>query len=69
LRIFLCIPYVKKREINFIKKGKEVSNLTKQEAKSMTKQFQESNQRRIWVEEFDEEDWEQLFRYMSRHVS
>jgi hypothetical protein len=53
----------------FIKKGKEVSNLTKQEAKSMTKQFQESNQRRIWVEEFDEEDWEQLFRYMSRHVS
>ena len=28
----------------------------------MTEQLQESNQKRIWVDGFDEEDWEELFR-------
>jgi hypothetical protein len=36
--------------------------MTKQEVKQMTEQLQESNQKRIWIEEFDEEDWRQLFR-------
>ena len=36
--------------------------MTKQEVKQMTEQLQESNQKRIWVDRFDEEDWRQLFR-------
>jgi hypothetical protein len=28
----------------------------------MTEQLTESNQKRIWVEEFDKEDWRQLLR-------
>ena len=36
--------------------------MTKQEVKKMTEQLQESNQKRIWVDGFDEEDWEELFR-------
>jgi len=29
----------------------------------MTEQLQESNQKRIWVDEFDKEDWRQLLNY------
>ena len=36
--------------------------MTKQEVKKMTEQLQKSNQKRIWVDKFDEEDWEELFR-------
>ena len=36
--------------------------MTKQEVKKMTEQLQKSNQKRIWVDRFDEEDWEELFR-------
>jgi|LakMenEpi03Aug12_release.lakeMendotaPanAssembly.Ray.scaffolds.fasta_scaffold5624321_1 hypothetical protein len=34
--------------------------MTKQEVKQMTEQLQESSQKRIWVDEFDKEDWRQL---------
>ena len=36
--------------------------MTKQEVKKMTEQSQASNQKRVWVDEFDEEDWRQLLR-------
>jgi hypothetical protein len=36
--------------------------MTKQGVKQMTEQLQESNQKRIWVDGFDEEDWKALFR-------
>ena len=36
--------------------------MTKQEVKQMTEQLHESNQKRIWVDRFDEEDWRQLLR-------
>ena len=36
--------------------------MTKQEVKKMIEQLQESKQKRFWVEVFDEEDWEELFR-------
>lgn len=39
----------------------EVSNMTKLEDKKMTEQLQESKQKRIWVDRFDEEDWKALF--------
>jgi hypothetical protein len=39
----------------------EVSNMTKLEDKKMTEQLQESQQKRIWVDRFDEEDWKALF--------
>lgn len=39
----------------------EVSNITKLEDKKMTEQLQESKQKRIWVDRFDEEDWKALF--------
>ena len=35
--------------------------MTKQEVKKMKQQFQTSNQRSFWVDEFDEEDWKALF--------
>jgi len=35
--------------------------MTKQEVKGMTRQARESKDVRIWVEQFDEEDWKQLF--------
>ena len=35
--------------------------MTKQEVKQMTEQLHESNQKRIWVDGFDEEDWKALF--------
>ena len=35
--------------------------MTNQEIKKMTEQLQESNQKRFWVDGFDEEDWRQLF--------
>ena len=28
----------------------------------MTEQLQESNQKRVWIEVFDEEDWQALFK-------
>ena len=34
--------------------------MTKQEVNQMTEQLQESNQKRIWVDRFDEEDWQAL---------
>jgi hypothetical protein len=35
--------------------------MTKQEVKEMIEQLQVSNQKRIWVDGFDEEDWQALF--------
>jgi hypothetical protein len=35
--------------------------MTKLEDKKMTEQLQESKQKRIWVDRFDEEDWKSLF--------
>ena len=35
--------------------------MTKQEVKRMTEQVEVSNQKRIWVDRFDEEDWKALF--------
>lgn len=35
--------------------------MTKQEGKIMTKPSQASSYKRIWIESFDEEDWQQLF--------
>jgi hypothetical protein len=35
--------------------------MTKREVKKMTEQIQVSNQKRIWVDRFDEEDWKALF--------
>ena len=35
--------------------------MTKQEVKKMTEQLQKSNQKRIWVDKFDDEDWKALF--------
>lgn len=35
--------------------------MTKQEVKKVTKQLKGSSQRIFWVEDFDEEDWRQLF--------
>ena len=35
--------------------------MTKQEVKEMIKKIQVSDQRRFWVNEFDEEDWKALF--------
>jgi len=35
--------------------------MTKQEGKQMIEQLQISNQKRIWVDRFDEEDWKALF--------
>jgi hypothetical protein len=35
--------------------------MTKQEVKRMTEQLQESKQKRIWIDRFDEEDWKALF--------
>ena len=34
---------------------------TKQEVRKMTEQLKTSNQRRFWIDEFDEEDWQALF--------
>jgi hypothetical protein len=39
----------------------EVLNMTKQEVERMTEQLQESKQKRIWIDRFDEEDWKALF--------
>ena len=36
--------------------------MTKQEVKKMTEQLQKSNQKRIWVDKFDEEDWADLMK-------
>ena len=36
--------------------------MTKQEVNQMTEQLQESNQKRIWVDRFDEEDWADLMK-------
>jgi len=36
--------------------------MTKQEVKQMIEQLQESNQKRIWVDKFDEEDWADLMK-------
>ena len=36
--------------------------MTKQEVKKMTEQLNDSNQKKIWVDGFDEEDWRQLLR-------
>ena len=35
--------------------------MTKQEVRKMTEQLETSNQRRFWIDEFDEEDWQALF--------
>jgi hypothetical protein len=35
--------------------------MTKQEVKQMIEQIQVSKQKRIWVDRFDEEDWQALF--------
>jgi hypothetical protein len=35
--------------------------MTKQEVERMTEQLQESKQKRIWIDRFDEEDWKALF--------
>ena len=35
-------------------------NMTKQEVKKMTEQLQKFNQKKIWVNKFDEEDWREL---------
>ena len=35
--------------------------MTKQEVRKMTEQLKTSNQRRFWIDEFDEEDWQALF--------
>jgi len=51
-------------------------NMTKQEVKKMTEQLQKSNQKRIWVDKFDEEDWqallmtdlEELFEYDKEYL-
>jgi hypothetical protein len=40
---------------------REVLDMTKQEVKRMTEQVKVSNQKRIWVDGFDEEDWKALF--------
>jgi hypothetical protein len=40
---------------------REVLDMTKQEVKRMTEQVEVSNQKRIWVDRFDEEDWKALF--------
>ncbi len=40
---------------------REVLDMTKQEVKRMTEQVRVSNQKRIWVDRFDEEDWKALF--------
>ena len=34
--------------------------MTKQEVKKMTEQLRVSNEKRIWVDKFDEEDWREL---------
>ena len=34
--------------------------MTKQGVKKMTKQLQNSNEERFWVNKFDEEDWREL---------
>jgi len=51
-------------------------NMTKQEVKKMTEQLQKSNLKRIWVDKFDEEDWqallmtdlEELFEYDKEYL-
>jgi hypothetical protein len=35
--------------------------MTKQEVKKMTERVEGFNQKRIWVDGFDEEDWKALF--------
>jgi hypothetical protein len=40
---------------------REVLDMTKHEVKRMTEQVKVSNQKRIWVDGFDEEDWKALF--------
>jgi hypothetical protein len=50
--------------------------MTKQEVKKMTEQLQKSNLKRIWVDKFDEEDWqallmtdlEELFEYDKEYL-
>ena len=56
------IPHVDIKRRNFLNQENAELDMTKQEVKKMTEQLQKSNQKRIWVDKFDEEDWEELFR-------
>ena len=56
------IPHVDIKRRNFLNQENAELTMTKQEVKIMTEQLQKSNQKRIWVDKFDEEDWEELFR-------
>jgi hypothetical protein len=57
LSITSALRLVKKDYTEF----RELLDMTKQEVKRMTEQVKVSNQKRIWVDGFDEEDWKALF--------
>ena len=70
------IPHVDIKRRNFLNQENAELNMTKQEVKKMTEQLQKSNQKRIWVDKFDEEDWqallmtdlEELFEYDKEYL-
>ena len=54
------IPHVDIKRRNFLNQENAELDMTKQEVKKMTEQLQKSNQKKIWVDKFDEEDWREL---------
>ena len=54
------IPHVDIKRRNFLNQENAELNMTKQEVKKMTEQLQKFNQKKIWVNKFDEEDWREL---------
>lgn len=66
LRIVQSIQFVDGKEGNFLNQEREALIMIKLEGRKMIEQFGESNKRIIWVDNFDEEDWRELFRSDSR---
>ena len=66
LRIVQSIQFVDGKGRDFLNQEKEAFIMIKLEGRTMIELFGESNKRIIWVDNFDEEDWRELFRSDSR---
>jgi len=62
LRIVQSIQFVDGKGRDFLNQEKEAFIMIKLEGRTMIELFGESNKRIIWVDNFDEEDWRELFR-------
>ena len=66
LRIVQSIQFVDGKGRDFLNQEKEALIMIKLEGRTMIELFGESNKRIIWVDNYDEEDWRELFRSDSR---